>query len=403
MKLITFSVVLCFSVFFHPACLAGSLPSTVELNEVGGDPVVIRLPQGSYVYPSTLTMRRTSGTLYSGVSKDGWYFVLKVDSTVTKPLSDPNLPSNDSNMGTVSQNQSAYKYGSVKDGATVAAGAAGVLSPGWNPFTDTIMLRRGNYTLDEIIAQSSTENLGVINEGEAVAKGSGQVTTAAWASAVTVPAAFGYQRGGLAWIERVNVEGTDYQRLFWVHARYNSNDPGRFIRVLEMTDTINGWTSTATGTRTILRLFNGVSPDTSAPYDDPSLLLHDTSYGALVDAADDESIRDIAIHDDTLYILSYSGSTSNTYLSAVRYELPTDGAGYATVTDVMDLDPITTNSYLVLEDMVPGIAGWGIAFGADEGDTTMYVASGPGGNVAKHIYTFNLLIARPKGTIVVFR
>jgi len=389
--------------FFYPACFAAPQPPTIALNEVGGDPVVIRFPQGSYMYPSCLTMRRTSGVLYSGVSKDGWHYVVKVDSTVTKLLSASNVPSNDSHMGTISQTSAGYKYGSVKDGGSVAAGVAGTLSLGWNPYTDTIMSRRPSYTLDEIIAQSASESLGVINEGEAVAHGSGQVTTAAWASTVTEASAFGYQRTGLAWVERVNVGGTYYQRLFWVHARYNSNDPGRFIRVLEMTDTISGWTSTTNGSRTTLRLFNGVSPDNSAPYDDPSLFLNETSYGVLVAAASDEYIRDIAIHDDTLYILSYSSSTTKTYLSAVKYSLPTDGTSYATVTDIMDLDPDSSNKYLVLEDMVPGIAGWGIAFGADEGDTTMYVGSGPGGNVAKHAYTFNLLIARPKGTVVRIR
>lgn len=345
-------------------------------------------------------MRRTSGTLYSGSSSMGWYYLYKRDSTVTRLRSAADAAANDPNMGTVVQTSSGYKDGSVKYGATVAAGNASTVVPAWNPVDDTILLRQGNYGIDEVIAQSAAEEFQIINEGTATAKGGPTVTTAAWVCRVTAAVAFGYARAGLMVVERVDVGGTVYCRLFWVHAKYNTNDPGRFIRVMEMTDSISGWTSTAHGARTELRLFNGLTPVASPPYD-ASMLLNEVDYGNLVAEASDEYITGISIHEDTLYVLSYSTATTKTYLSAVKYKLPTDGVSPVAVAEVVDLDPGTENKYFVLDNLVPGIQGWGITFGSDTGDTLMYVGGKFG--TTKLIYTFKLKIPSAPGFCITVR
>ncbi|MCG3181217.1 MAG: hypothetical protein BIFFINMI_03592 [Phycisphaerae bacterium] len=128
-----------------------------------------------------------------------------------------------------------------------------------------------------------------------------------------------------------------------------------------------------------------------------AVLLDETSYGALVDAASDEAIGDLAIYDNMLFLLSYSITTGDAYLSAVTYNLPTDGTTAVSVTGVVDLDPNSSANYLVLDglfatpfDILSGYTQTyrtgGIEFGAASGDTLMYIASTNGGL----IYTFNV-------------
>ena len=363
--------------------LAGPI---ITLNHVAGDPVVIRHTGGyNQKHPAGLTMRRTTGTLYMGQTYNGGREIHKMDSSVTKLLSEANVGGvggNDAGMGVIKSYTNQTFAGSVQSGAASQSGTA---NPSWNPTSDTVMLGASSFTyvrIDDVISQSASEAWGVTNEGVSVAGGGPAVTTGAFASQATTTSVArrpGHLKGGIAWADNATIGGTDYDRLFFAHGKAGTNDPAKWVRVLWIDDTITGWDAVTTGTRSAIQLHNASLAD--------SLVLDETAYGALVDVAGDEIINDLAVYDNKLFILSSSSATGDAYLSALEYALPTDGATGVSVTGVVDLDPGSGKDYLVLDSMVNGIcSGYGgIDFGSDSGDTLMYVASTQG-----LVYTFNV-------------
>ena len=369
--------------------LAGPI---ITLNHVAGDPVVIRHTGGyNQTHPAGLTMRRTTttGTLYMGQTFNGGREIHKMDSSVTKLMSEANvggLGGNDAGMGVIKSYTNQTFAGSVQSGAASQSGTA---NPSWNPTSDTVMLGASYYTyvrIDDVISQSASEAWGVTNEGVSVAGGGPGVTTGGCASRATTTSVArrpGHLKGGIAWADNATIGGTDYDRLFFAHGKAQTNNPAKWVRVLWIDDTITGWDAVTTGTRSTIQLHNASLAD--------SLVLDETAYGALVDVATDEYIKDLAVYDGLLFILSYSSNEGDTYLSAVEYTMPTDGATAVSYT-VADLDASGPKDYLVLDDVLsaagvlnPEIAGGGIDFGAASGDTLMYVASTQG-----ITYTFNV-------------
>ncbi|MCG3181216.1 MAG: hypothetical protein BIFFINMI_03591 [Phycisphaerae bacterium] len=168
---------------------AGAAPVITLNTSTGlpdGDPIVIR---GGTADVKGLTMDRATGTLYEGRDANGFKFVYKIDSAVTKLKSVPNAASNDASMGNIRNYSTGFGYnqGSVKLG-TLALGYANVY-PSWNPNTGTLMLKTGTSSnssgtagyigVDEIIPQTAAEATGALNEGESTAQGGPNTTSAA--------------------------------------------------------------------------------------------------------------------------------------------------------------------------------------------------------------------------------
>ncbi|MCG3177945.1 MAG: hypothetical protein BIFFINMI_00268 [Phycisphaerae bacterium] len=335
--------------------LAGPLLAAdvdITLNSLDGSPVVVRVSPGyNATHPAGLAMNRDTGTLYWGQTWNGGKQLHKSDSSVTKKLSAANATSNDANMGIISYTANNTFYnGSVALGAQNSIGPA---FPGWIPTSDTLMTQAGVSSalrIIEVISQTGSEATGVVNEGASTASGGPNVTNGAVGSVTTMATATGnqgggqLQSGGLAWTDHVNISGTDYDRFFFAHQKYQTNDPAKVIRLAWMTDAINGWTSTAYGSRTALQLHNNSLTD--------SLVMDDVTFDALVPAVADY-IRDMAVFNGMLFILSNDGTaTGDTYLSAIKYTLPTDGTtavSYTLVnlgggTDYLNLDGLLTGA-----------------------------------------------------------
>lgn len=363
-----------------------------------GDPIVIR---GGTSDVLGLTMNQATGTLYEGRAANGFKFVYKIDSAVTKLKSAANATANDASMGNIRNYSTGFGYneGSVQSGALSLSYSN--IYPSWNPNTGTLLLKTGTSSngtgtagyigVDEIIPQTSAQAVGVLNEGESTAQGGPNTTTAAIVSRSQSTPTFGYGHpaGGIAYVDNVTIGGSDYDRVFFAYQKPNTNDLARYVMLGQMTDTISGWDEDSVGSRTVMQPHNNSTAQ--------AVLLDETSYGALVDVASDESIGDIAVYDNMLFLLSRSATTGDAYLSAVTFNLPTDGVTAVSVTGVVDLDPNSAANYLVLDNLFATpfdiLSGYsqnnrtgGITFGADSGDTLMYIASTNGGL----IYTFNV-------------
>lgn len=349
----------------------------ITLNSLDGSPVVVRVSAGyNATHPAGLAMNRDTGALYWGQTWNGGKQLHKSDSAITKKLSDANATSNDANMGIIS-----YSAGNTFYNGSVASGAQNSIGPqfpGWIPTSGTIMTQAGVSSalrIVEVISQTGSEATGVVNEGVATASGGPNVTNGAVGAVTTMTTATGNQgggtnqSGGLAWADHVNIAGTDYDRFFFSHQKYQTNDPGKFIRVAWMTDTISGWTSTAYGSRATLQLHNDSLAD--------SLVMDDTTFDALVPGVDDR-IRDLAVSNGMLFILSNDGTTTgDTYLSAIKYTLPTDGSTAVSYT-LVNLGGAT--NYVNLDSLLTGtgvtstkLQGGGLDF---DNSGTLYVASG---------------------------
>jgi MYXO-CTERM domain-containing protein len=364
---------------------------SITLNEVAGDPVVVRQSGGSH--QRTMTMNRNSQVLYVGTNYNGGTQVHHCDAGVTKLVSEANVNGvggNDASMGTArSYLTTEYVKGSVVSGPPTSIREYSTLDVAWNPTSNTVMTQQStNYNtfrVAEVICQTAGQAWSVVNEGQAVANGAGQVNTVAVA-ALTADSVPGNSLldaspgGGMAWADNVNIGGTDYDRLFVGLLAINGGTGlGKRVGVVWMEDVISGWDATTVGSRATLQPHNGDDSATGT-----GSLLTDSEYGALVDVATDEGILDIAVYDGMLFILSYSAANTDTYLSAVTYTLPTDGISAVSVDSVVNLGGAT--DYLTLDGMVPGISSGsgGLAFGADSGSALMYVAAADG-----LIYTFN--------------
>jgi hypothetical protein len=240
--------------------------------------------------------------------------------------------------------------------------------------------------MSDVLSQTAAEGLGVVNEGKATAKGGPGVSTGAWAAQSTSGSGVSYQYDGpCAWVDHVTINGgsfsNGYDRLFGSKA---------FDQVVlyVVRDSITGWTTTTNGYRSVCTVHNDNLTAATLLNDNPA-----AGFPALVPDVND-TIRDLAVYSNTLYVLSSNGT--NTYLSAVKYKLPTDGVTPVSVTEVVDLDVgNTTNTWLNLDSQVPGIDGKGVDFGSVSGDTLMYVASGLG-----RIYTFKVYNPPARGTVV---
>jgi hypothetical protein len=242
------------------------------------------------------------------------------------------------------------------------------------------------FAISEVLSQTDAEGLGVVNEGRATAKGGPAVSTGAWAAQSTSGAGVSYQGASpCAWVDHVTVNGgsfsNGYDRLFGA----KGSDQ---VVLYVVRDVITGWTTTTNGRRSVCTVHNDNLTSATLLDNNPS-----SGFPGLVPDVND-AIRDLAVYSNTLYVLSSDGN--GTYLSAVKYKLPTDGVTPVSVTEVVDLDVgNTTNTWLNLDSQVPGLDGKGFDFGSVAGDTLMYVASGLG-----RIYTFTVYNPPARGTVV---
>ena len=363
----------------------------------------------------SLAANPKTGIVYAADSAGSGHEVARMD-----PASEYEKGSafRDAGTGTTRTYTTGYHYrGTVAGGSDIGPSSTYFLG-GWDPFMVTgsytgVMIYAasgGIPTWREYIAQSASEELGALNEGTVAVP----VDTSARVTDVTMQDSISGLGGGGHWW---GLEVDAYKGQFMATdggigprlvSRYFMGIPigavafGPFRRVVvchanAARDTEP--TGTTVGTRKAY-LRGRVTSDSYV-----STLLKPADLDALVPNVPDVG-RDMAQDPRTgdLYLLTTyeDGATTNSYLVAVRPNIPDDTTQPMTY-DVVDLNPNSADTFLLLNDLHIDLRyACGIGFNGDGSRLYVAVMSARGGAV-QAVYALNRLEITPKATGIILR